>query len=183
MDSSTLIAVLFVIVLITLVGHGIWVLLAMIYRALIGESELPSISSNDNSAMRTSRGAQCAECGAILQPDDGFCPACGRARSSARPMADLAMTARQLDKSLNQGRLDAETHKLVMALVEEERARLIGPVRREPEPEPSAPQPSPVEPVIQPPPPALVETPVPAALEVAAASAASKDVPAVVAET
>ena len=183
-ELSALIAVLFVIGLITLFGHGIWVLLAMIYRALIGESEQPSILSDDNSATRTSHGARCAECGAILRPDDSFCSVCGRGRFGARPMADLAMTERQLDKFLNQGRLDAETHKLVMALVEEERARLIGPVRREREPEPHAPPPAPVEPATQPPPPpVLVETPVPAASEIAAALADSKDVPAVAAET
>src|SRR5215813_9349733 len=144
-----LIPLLFALVFITLIGHGIWVLLAKILRAVFSEPEAERAAVDDRSDARTRQGTRCAECGAALSYGDSFCPLCGLARSSAGRMADLAMTARQLDKFLNQGRLDAETHKLVMALVEEERARLIGPVRREREPEPSAPQPSPVEPVIQ----------------------------------
>ena len=71
-------------------------------------------------------------------------------------MADLAKTARQLDKffeSRQARRRDA--HKQVMSLVEEERARLIAHVRREPtttrrEAEPRPPQPVPVEPAFRP---------------------------------
>jgi hypothetical protein len=82
-------------------------------------------------------------------------------------MADLAMIARQLDRFLNQGRLDAETHKLVMSLVEEERARLTAPVRHDVvatrlEATPPASQPAPVEPASQQSPPALIEHVVPA---------------------
>src|SRR5215470_9808162 len=106
MDASALIVVLFVIVLITLVGHGIWVLLAMIYRALTGEPESQSISTNDRSATLTRPDARGAECGAVLQIGDSFCPICGLSRSSSRLMTDLAKTARQLDRFLNQGRLD-----------------------------------------------------------------------------
>src|SRR5262245_38559890 len=130
-DISILIALLFALVLITLIGHGIWVLLAMIYRALTGGSESLSISINDSGAARTGRGALCAECGAGLQTGDSFCSVCGQARSSAGLRADLAMTARQLDKFLNQGRLDAEVHKLIIGLVEEERTRLGAPVHRD----------------------------------------------------
>jgi len=205
-----LIALLFALVLITAVGHGIWVLLAMIYRALTGEPGAQSISinavssnaisSNDNNATRTRHVAQCAECGAGLQPDDSFCAVCGRARSSASPLADLMTTARQLDRFLNQGRLAAETHKLVIDLVEEERARLVAPVRREAistprEVERPAPRQAPVENASQQSSPALVGPNVLAVEknverrsldldEIAAASpTASKNVPTAVAET
>src|SRR5262249_21961578 len=111
----------------------IWVLLAMIFRAIFSEPKPQAVVVNDSPPARAQHDARCAECGAVLQADDSFCAVCGRAKSSAGPIsgpiADLVMTARQLDKFLNQGKLDAETHKLVMRVVEEERARLIAPVR------------------------------------------------------
>jgi len=129
MDIGILIAFLFALVLITLIGHGIWVLLAMVYRAISGDPESQFTTINDRSAAPTWRDARCAECGAVLRSGDIFCAVCGRAQSSAGPIADLMMTARQLDKLLNQGKLDAETHRLVMRVIEEERERLTAPVR------------------------------------------------------
>src|SRR5262252_8592672 len=120
---------LFVIGFITLIGHGIWVLLAMILRAIFSEPKAERAAVDDGSDARPRRKTRCAECGADLLDGDIFCPLCGRDRSSARPMADLAITARQLDKYLRQGRLDAETHKLIIGLVEEERTRLSSPAR------------------------------------------------------
>src|SRR5262252_1480164 len=148
--------------LITLIGHGIWVLLAKIFHAIFSEPEAERAAVDDRSDARTRRGTRCAECGAALLDGDIFCPLCGLARSSAGRIADLAMIARQLDRFLNQGRLDAETHKLVMSLVEEERTRLSAPVRRDAiatrrEAEPHPAPPKPVEPVPQQSPPALTE--------------------------
>ena len=154
-----LIALLFAIGLITVIGHGIWVLLAAIFRAVFSEPKPGDVV--DGAGAQTQQEESCAECGAALRASDRFCAVCGRAQSSVGPMADLAMTARQLDKFLNQGRLDAEVHKLVMELVEEERERLIAPVRRDVtatqrEAEPQAPSPAPVESASQQSPPALI---------------------------
>src|SRR5262245_23477232 len=187
---------LFVIGFITLIGHGIWVLLAMILRAIFSEPKAERAAVDEGSDARTKRKTRCAECGADLLDGDIFCPLCGRDRSSARPMADLAITARQLDKFLRQGRLDAEIHKLIIGLVEEERTRLVAPARSDAtaprrEAEPPAAPPKPVEPAIQQSPPVLIEQNVfvvendidiertPRNLgEIAAASpAVSKDVP------
>jgi hypothetical protein len=153
---------LFTLGLITLIGHGIWVLLATTLRAVFGEPEAERAAEDDRSDARTGRGTRCAECGSALHYGDSFCPLCGLARSGAGRMADLAQIARQLDRFLNQGKLDAETHKLVMSLVEEERTRLIAPVRRDVvatrvEAEPPAPQQPPVEPAYQQSPPAPIE--------------------------
>ena len=157
-----IVSVIFAIGIITLVGHGIWVLVAAIFRAIFREPDAERAAVDNRGDARTSRETRCAECGSALRDSDSFCPLCGLSRSSARPMTDLARTARQLDKFLNQGRLDAETHKQVMSLVEEERARLIAPVRREPtttrrEAEPRPPQPVPVEPAFQPSPAPIAE--------------------------
>src|SRR5262245_28216645 len=153
---------LFVIGFITLIGHGIWVLLAMILRAIFSEPKAERAAVDEGSDARTKRKTRCAECGADLLDGDIFCPLCGRDRSSARPMADLAITARQLDKFLRQGRLDAEIHKLIIGLVEEERTRLVAPARSDAtaprrEAEPPAAPPKPVEPAIQQSPPVLIE--------------------------
>src|SRR5262245_13324378 len=152
----------FCLLLVTLIGHGIWVLLAKIFHAIFSEPEAERAAVDDRRDARTRRGTRCAECGSALLVGDSFCPLCGLARSSAGRPADLAMIARQLDRFLSQGRLDAETHKLVMSLVEEERTRLSAPVRRDTVPtrreaEPQAPTPKPVEPVAQQSPPALIE--------------------------
>jgi len=157
-----LIPLLFALALITIIGHGIWVLLAKIFRAIFSEPEADRAAVDDRSDAGTRLRTRCAECGSALHYGDSFCPLCGLARSGAGRMAELAKIARQLDRFLNQGKLDAETHKLVMSLVEEERTRLIAPVRRDVvatrlEAEPLAPQPAPVEPASQQSPPALIE--------------------------
>lgn len=161
-DTSIALLFLFVFALITVIGHGIWVLLATIFRAIFGKPDAERAAVDNRTDARTMPRARCAECSAALLDGDTFCPICGLARSGAGRMADLAMIARQLDRFLNQGRLDAETHKLVMSLVEEERARLIALIRRDSvttrrEAEPPAPQPVPVEPAFQPSPPAVAE--------------------------
>lgn len=126
-----LIALLFVLGLITVIGHVMWIMLAAFFRLIFGEPKPQlSIVSNEEGA-QAQHDQRCAECGADLQASDSFCAVCGRARSSAGPVADLAMTARQLDKFLNQGKLDAETHSRVMQVIESERERLIAPARRD----------------------------------------------------
>ena len=121
-----LIPFLFALALITVIGHAIWVLLAKVFRAIFSEPEAEHAAADDSSAAQPPRKSRCALCGAALIDGDSFCHFCGRARPSGELMADLATIARQLDRFLSQGRLDAETHKLLMDLVEEERAQLIG---------------------------------------------------------
>ncbi len=113
---EVLFGLLFVLGLITVIGHAIWVLLAMFFRAISGESKSPPATSG-----------RCVECGASMRLGDDFCSACGRwqiARSSPGPIPELSMAARQLDRLLNQGKLDVATHRRVMQVIEEERVRL-----------------------------------------------------------
>jgi hypothetical protein len=161
-DISIALLFLFAFGIITLIGHGIWVLVAAIFRAIFREPDAERAAVDNSGGARTNRETRCAECGSALHDGDSFCHLCGLSRSSAGPMADLAKTARQLDKFLNQGKLDAETHKQVMSLVEEERARLIATVRRDAtttrsEAEPRPPQPVPIEPAFQPSPAPIAE--------------------------
>ncbi|HEX5080472.1 MAG TPA: hypothetical protein VFY40_00400, partial [Blastocatellia bacterium] len=188
MDIGSLIALFFALALITLIGHGIWLMLAAIYRAFTGESESQSASISDRNAAQRSYGAKCAECGVVLRVEDSFCPVCGLSRSSVRPMGDLAITTRQLDRFLNQGKLDPETHKLVMRIIEEERARLTPRARREAELQAAPPVTPPAPPIhVEPKVPAVekkVERRDPDLVEVAAAApAAAPASPMPVAET
>ena len=149
-DISIALLFLFAIGIITLIGHGIWVLVAAIFRAIFREPDAER-AAVDNGGGANQSGDALRGMRLVFARRRQLCHLCGLSRSSAGPMADLAKTARQLDKFLNQGKLDAETHKQVMSLVEEERARLIAHVRREPtttrrEAEPRPPQPVPVEP-------------------------------------
>lgn len=138
---------------ITLLGHGIWVLLAAIFRAFFGQPESKPVELQ----------IRCVACGVNLHISDDFCPVCGRHQKKPQdssPLADLAMTARQLDRFLNEGRIDLETHRKIMKAIEEERERLTRPKRPAPVVEPPPPpQPESVqpEPVIKPaaPPPAI----------------------------
>ncbi len=127
MDVYFIFILLFTLGLITVVGHALWVLLAMIFRAIFGGDEQPVLRS------QPIFNARCVECGVSLRLGDDFCSGCGRwqgAQSKAGPVVELAMAARQLDRLLNQGKLDNETHQRVMRVVEEERERLTAPLRQ-----------------------------------------------------
>ncbi|MGH9854408.1 MAG: hypothetical protein ACREBD_31575, partial [Blastocatellia bacterium] len=132
---------LFVLGLIAVIGHILWVLFARIFRAIFGDAdEQPALNNQPTFNTR------CVECGAGLRLGDDFCAGCGRwqgSQSKAGPVVELAMAARQLDRLLNQGKLDLETHQRVMQVVEEERERLIAPLRQ-PAAAPPAIEPRPV---------------------------------------
>jgi len=89
------------------------------------------------------------ECGAGLRLGNDFCADCGRwqgSQSKAGPVVELAMVARQLDRLLNQGKLELETHRRVMQVIEEERERITAPFRQPTiAPQPIEPRPVSVE--------------------------------------
>ena len=137
--AQILFGLLLVLGIITVVGHAIWWMLAKIFQALFG-------SWPGTEIQQVSLSKECVECGASLKLKDGFCHVCGRSQKTSSkpdPLADLAMTARQMDRFLNLGKIDPATHRAVMAAVEEERERLLRPKQVQPK----------VEPVIETPPP------------------------------
>lgn len=105
--------------IITLIGHGLWVLVAAIVRALVGTRVEPIKAPPQ---LLT----QCAECGASLQREDKFCVRCGhwQGASSGNAQDELLLVARRLNLLLEQGRLDAATHARVRSVIEAEQARL-----------------------------------------------------------
>ena len=135
---------LFALGIITVIGHAIWWTLATIFRAVFGSSPEP--------AKPISLSKECVECGASLKLGDEFCHVCGRSQKPVDkpdPLADLAMTARQMDRFLNLAKIDVATHKVVMKAIEEERERLTQPMRPQQPVKPAVETP-PVEPVVKP---------------------------------
>ncbi len=124
MEIEIFVGLLIVLGIITVVGHAIWWTLAKILQAFWGKSPEP--------VKAVSLISQCVGCGTSLGLKDDFCPSCGRPQkvnTKADPLADLAMASRQMDRFLNQGKIDPATHRKVMKAVEEERERLTQPMR------------------------------------------------------
>jgi len=148
--AEILFYLLIVLGIITVVGHAIWWMIAAILRAFFGSTPQP--------VKLTSLKKECVECGEALSLNDEFCANCGRSQkpvSKPDPLIDLAMTARQLDRFLNLGKIDVATHQAVMNAIEEERERLTRPMRSQPQAKPVVETPPPVvvvSPIVAPPP-------------------------------
>src|SRR5262249_23146337 len=78
-----LFAFLIVVGLITVIGHGIWVLLRTIFRAMFGEAEPSPALSETPSVIQKPQSFRCVNCGAESQAGDVFCAVCGQAQSGA----------------------------------------------------------------------------------------------------
>lgn len=149
-----LVVLFFVLGIITVLGHAIWWMLAKIFHAVFGSSPQPE-------AQQISLTKECVVCGASLKLRDEFCHFCGhgqKTQTKPDPLADLAVTMRQMDHFLNLGKIDPAMYQAVMSAIEEERNRLTEPIQpqqtisTEPEalPNPIPPRPEPeriIEPV------------------------------------
>src|SRR5262249_60637395 len=87
--------------LITLVGHGLWVLFGHLFRVLLG--------GEDPRAARA-RAACCVRCGKQFLSWIRACPNCGLARGAASDeFRELEITERNVCRLVRQGDLDEET--------------------------------------------------------------------------
>jgi hypothetical protein len=108
----------FFLVLITLVGHGIWVLIRTFIRAL-------SRPSADESSGFSSK---CSVCGSTLAVNSNYCGFCGSKQGeNVRIPADLDFIVRQLERLLSLGRIDQTTYNTIMKAIEEDRTRFKQP--------------------------------------------------------
>ncbi len=133
---------LFVVLLVvTLVGHAIWVLLAFLFRALAGDHR--PVGKRDDSRR------PCPFCGHSTPAELQRCDFCGRKLNSplAREMADLDAFERQLERFRETSELEpeaiAEWHRRVRAY----RRRLFQPTVTQPQPEPPKTQLQPEPPI------------------------------------
>jgi hypothetical protein len=123
-----LVVIAIVLGLITLLGHGIWLVLAAIFRAIF---KLPKPTVGAPAA-----GAECVYCGAANKANFRFCGVCGRPAASegtAERLRDLAATGRQIVRWVSTGTVDTESAERMHRLIRQERERLISPSAR-PEP-------------------------------------------------
>lgn len=155
-----LFGLLFVLLLVALVGHGLWVFLAAIFR----------IVTNTPAPVPGGKETECPRCERLMPPWADECPACGLNRQGplAKELADLAATARQLERFEKLGAADRATAESLAALILQRKREILGlPVRlrAEPKPLPAPAAPAAPAPMAAPepvsPPPAVVP-PVPA---------------------
>src|SRR5688572_13985953 len=115
----------FVLVVVTLIGHGLWVLAATMFRGLSGQSTATSAP-----APRT-----CPACGRVGTTVGGRCQLCGAATSIAPPdglKQDLEATTRHLERMLRRGIIQPDEHQRMVASIRADLARLAEPgIRRQ----------------------------------------------------
>ena len=119
------------LVLVTVVGHGMWLLVAHLYRLMVGEQQHGSTLSpsqpNVGLKPKPKRRADCVRCGAELH---GVldCPRCGLDNEGyvAEELVDLEATARQLERFQRNQALPAELLQQIWQLVHERHERMLG---------------------------------------------------------
>lgn len=155
-----ILCVLFVVLLaVTVVGHGLWLAVAAVLKALFGGEQ--EVGDREF----------CVGCNASNDRGYRVCWRCGldRADPVAVELADLKATARQLRRWLEDKSLDESTFERLYGETQAYRRRLGFPVpaRAPAQPRPTAPAPSPATiPIAEPIPEALpVEAPIPAVAE------------------
>ncbi len=122
---SILLILLIFLVIVTVVGHLIWISIAWIIRNLTGNDK----KKNEANASSTVKYEQCEICGAPNKPEDLKCYRCGTVRESAQ--------RKELKKELNsawaqtyrlhkQGKIDDETYQKMKAALESERDIVSG---------------------------------------------------------
>jgi len=103
------------LVVITVVGHGIWVLVRWFIRQLAGGSQ--------SSVKQTPEVQRCANCGFQLQTTAEFCGQCGCPRLSGivvELLKDLRATVRQLERFHRAGSIDDDTYRELKEKIEAE---------------------------------------------------------------
>src|SRR5262249_11183420 len=110
-----ILAVIFVLLtIITVVGHGIWLMSAAIVGRLSGKSSVL---------------ARCANCDSELATGVVVCIVCGVRKPSAivlELLTDLAATSRQLERLHRSGVIEESSFETLKEQLESERLRLLG---------------------------------------------------------
>jgi hypothetical protein len=115
---ESLIALAILLIAVTLIGHGIWVLAAMLLRAF---SEAAESAREEKS---------CQRCGRRLAEIDVACSSCGLVATGARAaeLEELASAIRQIRRLQDRGDLDTETALRVAQILQERRRSVLTPI-------------------------------------------------------
>src|SRR5437868_6846416 len=123
-----LLIVLFILlVFVTLVGHGIWMVLAWFFREIrAGKTETNvSIYSPVEPAKH-----HCPNCECVLEIQTKFCGVCGAQRltpAQEEQLRELAVTLRQLERLHETGALDQVNFRVLKTRIKNERERTFFP--------------------------------------------------------
>lgn len=167
----------FVLALVAVVGHGIWMLVAWIFRQVDGESAAKK-SANNPTTPPTGATRSCPRCEVPFEPYASVCPVCNWPSPirnlRVRSVAALTSMLRQIQRFAALGLLDNVAVQRLSAEIQTQRQRLeeTQPIPLEPEspPPPKVPAPRKPPPVHVPtlPPPKLQQPPTPVEPPVAA---------------
>jgi hypothetical protein len=117
---TLLFALATILVVVTLVGYGTWLLLQWIFRQLTG----PTVSQPN---IRNSAPFRCQNCNLELSPNAVFCGHCGWRKSEGTVVElvkDLAATERQIQRFHRAGALDDDSYEKLKAEIDQERRKL-----------------------------------------------------------
>jgi hypothetical protein len=112
-----LLTLVLILLAVAVVGHGLWLLGAALWRLLFG-SEEPQLDEGRE---------PCIVCGRLKTRALRFCPWCGvdgRNRLAVE-LADLQATQRQMQRLRSSGTLDEATHERLQANLNELRQQLL----------------------------------------------------------
>ena len=120
--SQVLVFLFIVLLIVTLVGHGIWVALAWFFRQM---SDQPDIT-------KEAAVEPCAWCDRATRRSRDRCEWCGRELHgpAARELADLTAMTRQLRRFQTAGTLKTTVAGDLSAMMERRRHKLIGPAQQ-----------------------------------------------------
>jgi hypothetical protein len=117
-----------VLAVVAVIGHGIWVAVAAIYRS--------ARSAQDHGRLSRRRVfRRCVGCGEEFLSDDERCPHCGldRASKAAAELRDLEAAARTVQRLRDQGTLSAKMCEQIYQTIEARQQELLPRRRRRPE--------------------------------------------------
>ncbi len=122
-----LLIILFILlVIVTLVGHGIWVALAWIFRGGKPKQSVVGLTLSLSSPAQR----PCHNCSESLEIQMKFCGVCGAQRLSLVQEAqlhELLGTLRQLERLHQSGALDAVNFRVLKTRIENEREQMLFP--------------------------------------------------------
>src|SRR5260370_24745160 len=125
-----LIVLFILLVIVTLVGHGIWLVLAWFFRSLSGSKRKPSVPSPLPTGPATHA---CLNCGYALVIEMKFCGVCGAQRltlAQEERLRELEVTLRQLERLQQSGALTEVTFRVLKTKIENEREQILFPQGR-----------------------------------------------------
>lgn len=114
---SVLCGLAFVLLVVTVVGHGLWLFFATIFRGFSGEA----------SAATKPPARPCPSCGRIGTVVDGRCRACGAVPAISPPATltqELEATARHLERLLRRGIVRPDEYERMMDAIRADLVRL-----------------------------------------------------------